>query len=417
MRDLRHNLFSILSCGALVALFALGTGCSGNAPADDDTMGDDDDDTVDGGPTPDGPPSNQNCESGGFGTAWTGHDNLPASMSPPCGLSASAAPMFVSIGFDDNGDAEGMTWALDMLKDRDVHTSFYMTSVYGQSAAVVATWKRAYAEGHEIGNHTVSHLPSHGGHDYTADQWQAEIGPCSDFLSGSADVVPQAELYGFRTPYLEYDDALLATVHDGGFWYDCSIEEGYEDGQDGSNSYWPYTLDNKSPGHTVQVEWMDPENPIKEIEAHPGLWEMPVYAVFVPPDSKCAEYGVPTGMRAKMKQRQSWFDEESGSITGFDYNLWASVGVGGFEMTKAEYLATMKYTFDQHYNGNHAPLLFGSHTAYYVDSWSTNAAGTPNASDRRAAVEEFLDYVKGKQGARIESHKAILDWIRNPTPL
>jgi len=368
----------------------------------------------DGGPSADGTPSNQDCANGGFG-AWTGHDNLNASQSPPCGIAPAKAPMFVSIGFDDNGDADGMMWALDMLKARGLKTSFYMTSVYGQSDAVVATWKRAYAEGHEIANHTVSHLPNHGGHDFTKEQWMAELMPCSEFLT-SHSIVPASEIYGFRTPYLEYDDATLQTVADLGIHYDCSIEEGYEDGHDGSNEYWPYTLDNRSPGHTVQVEWMDPENPIKEINPHPGLWEMPVYAVFVPPDDKCAQYGVPTGLRAKLKTRQSWFDVDSGSITGFDYNLWASVANGGFEVTKAEYLAIMKYTFDQHLNGNHAPLLFGSHTAYYVDAWSANATGTPSAADRRAAVEEFIDYVIQK-GGKIAPHETILEWIRNPKPL
>jgi len=389
---MRRYLGLLLSCAVV-----LGMGCAGkNGGGDDD--GDDD-----------MPP--QNCE-GGFGE-WDGKDNLPASQSPPCNIAADKAPLFVSVGFDDNGDAEGMTWALDMLKQRSAHTTFYMTSVYGQSAQVVETWKRAKAEGHEIGNHTVSHLPGHGGKDFTLQQWNDEIGPCNEFLTGSAGVTTSAELFGFRTPYLEYDDAALTAVKDAGFWYDCSIEEGYEDGHDGSNLYWPYTLDNKSPGHTTQVEWMDMENPVKEISAHPGLWELPVYAVFTPPDDKCADYGIESGFRARLQAKQSWFDTASGSITGFDYNLWASVSVGGFEMTKAEFLATLKYSFDQRLKGNHAPFLFGAHTAYYVDSWSQNAAATPQASDRRAAVEEFLDYAASK-GAKLETHKALLDWMRNP---
>jgi peptidoglycan/xylan/chitin deacetylase (PgdA/CDA1 family) len=407
-----HALFGKLQTFLLACALVIGTGCTGKTPGggDDDGGGDD---TPDASFGPDAPPGNIDC-SNGFGD-WTGHDNMPASQSPPCDIPAEKAPLFVSIGFDDNGDAEGMTWALDMLKARQMHTSFYMTSTYGQSSAVVDTWKRAKQEGHEIANHTVSHLPGHGGKDYTLDQWNTEIGPCNDFLTGSAGVTTQAELFGFRTPYLEYNDNTLKAVADAGFWYDCSIEEGYEDGHDGSNEYWPYTLDNKSPGHTTQVEWMDPENPIKEISPHPGLWELPVYAVFTPPDNKCAEYGIPSGFRARLKAKVDWFDPESGSITGFDYNLWAPASAGGFEMTKAEYLATMKYSFDQRLKGNHAPLLFGSHTAYYVDSWSQNAPGAPSASDRRKAVEEFLDYVASK-GGKVAPHKEVLDWMRNPKP-
>jgi peptidoglycan/xylan/chitin deacetylase (PgdA/CDA1 family) len=400
----------LLSCAFLV-----GAGCGGGGGGGGGADGGGDDDVVaDAGLGPDAPPSNLDCEHG-FG-AWDGHDNVPASQSPPCNIPVNKAPMFVSIGFDDNGDAEGMTWALDMLKDRQVKTSFYLTSTYGSSAAVLDTWKRAKADGHEVANHTVTHLPSHGGHDFSVAQWDTEIEGCNDFLTGAAGVASTSDLFGFRTPYLEYDDALLTSVQAHGFWYDCSIEEGYEDGHDGSTEFWPYTLDNKSPGHTVQVEWMDPENPIKEISAHPGLWEMPVYAVFTPPDSKCAEYGIPTGFRAKLKAAVDWFDPESGSITGFDYNLWAPYTDGGFAMTPAEYLATMKYTFDQHMNGNHAPLLFGSHTAYYVDSWSQNAPNASAATARRKAVEDFVDYVISK-GGKIESHKAILDWMRAPKAL
>jgi hypothetical protein len=228
--------------------------------------------------------------------------------------------------------------------------------------------------------------------------WESEMQGCTDFLVSG--VIPETEMYGFRTPFLAYNDAMLTAAAGRGFWYDCSIEEGYEYDQDGTNYYWPYTLDNKSPGHTTQVEWGEGK---QEISAHPGLWEMPVYAVIVPPE-----------LRDAMKARQSWFDAESGKITGFDYNLWALTSAGGFAMTKAEFVATLKYTLDQRLAGNRAPLLFGAHAAYYVDSWNQNAPGAPTAAERQAAIEEFLDYATSK-GATITSVKAVLDWVRNPS--
>ena len=36
-----------------------------------------------------------------------------------------------------------------------------------------------------------------------------------------------------------------------GFWYDCSIQEGTDLDQDGTNFFWPYTLDQGSPGHAT----------------------------------------------------------------------------------------------------------------------------------------------------------------------
>jgi len=86
-------------------------------------------------------------------------------------------------------------------------------------------------------------------------------------------------------------------------------------------------------------------------------------------------------------------------------------------MTKDEFIATVKYSFDQHYAGNRAPFLMGAHTAFYVDSWNQNAPGTPMSADRRAAMEAVITYMKGKPGVRIASHREILDWLRNPKAL
>jgi hypothetical protein len=209
---------------------------------------------------------------------------------------------------------------------------------------------------------------------------------------------------GFRTPYLEYDDATLSNVQALGFRYDCSIEEGYEDGQDGTNFYWPYTLDDLSPGHTVQVSWGGADAP-KELTKHAGLWELPVYSVFVPQE-----------LRATMHSRQDYFDVEGGQITGFDYNLWVTVAEGGFNMSKAEFLATLKNSFDQHYKGNRAPFLLGAHPHIYTDDYDPPITGS-TAKERREAIEEFLDYVKAKEGVKIATFAEILDWLRNPKPL
>jgi hypothetical protein len=111
-----------------------------------------------------------------------------------------------------------------------------------------------------------------------------------------------------------------------------------------------------------------------------------------------------------MLEHQSWFDAESGKITGFDYNLWVT-----FSMTKAEFLATMKYSFDQRLLGNRAPFTFGAHTDYYSSKY--NAVPNATLQERQEAIEEFLDYVRSKPMVRIVSAKQALDWIRNPAPL
>jgi hypothetical protein len=218
--------------------------------------------------------------------------------------------------------------------------------------------------------------------------------------------VATSDIVGFRTPFLEYNDATLQAAKELNFRYDCSIEDGYQWEQNGSDYLWPYTLNGGSPGHEVLVGW----GTRQPIQPRPGLWELPVHPVIVPPDDKCAMYGVAPGLRARLQARQSWFDVQGGKITGFDYNLWVS-----FQMTKAEFLATLKYTLDQRLAGNRAPFMFGTHTDYY----SSKYTAVPNATlvERQQAIEEFLDYARAKPMVRIKSNKEILEWVRNPVPL
>jgi hypothetical protein len=79
-------------------------------------------------------------------------------------------------------------------------------------------------------------------------------------------------------------------------------------------------------------------------------------------------------------------------------------------------VATLKYTLDLRLKGNRAPFLFGAHTGFYLNSWNTNAPGAPTADERRAAIEEFLDYARSKPEVRITSARAVLEWMRNPRP-
>jgi hypothetical protein len=130
----------------------------------------------------------------------------------------------------------------------------------------------------------------------------------------------------------------------------------------------------------------------------------------VPPDSRAAEYGIPPGLRAKMKGIASWFDDASGKVTGFDYNLWVS-----FQMSKAEVLATLKHSLDLRLAGNRAPFMFGTHTDYYSSKYT--AARNATVRERQEAIEEFLDYAASKPEVRIVSTKQILDWVREPVPL
>jgi hypothetical protein len=298
------------------------TSCDGGGPRPDGGNPG----TDGGNPGPDAPPG---VCTDGLGP-WTGHDNVAPSANPPCGLLPAQVPQFVSLGFDDNaysgldGSAGtgGFSWAVSMANARTnpdgtpVRLSFYMTTIYmdqWQSESptfVKRAWRQALTSGHEIGNHTQGHL--HGGM-FPLTQWRMEMMSCINSLTKPFDPnesnfspdaskgigATAADIVGFRTPFLEYNDATLQAAKDI-FKYDCSIEDGFQPEQDGSNYLWPYTLDNGSPGHQILVDWGQRQ----PIQPRPGLWELPVHPVIVPPDDKCAMYGVQPGLRARLPARQ-----------------------------------------------------------------------------------------------------------------
>jgi len=353
-----------------------------------------------------------------------------ASATPPAGLAVAQVPQFVHFGFDDNGisgrDAAGTTGGLKFVTDlfsgkqnpagrgnartydgTPARFSFYVISRYVAEEDVDAPehvklqWRAAVDAGHEIGLHTHSH--PHG-IPFTTEQWSEEISLCRSWLTKPFDAaraadpgigigVAAGELIGFRAPYLEWDKPLFPALRAQGLRYDCSIEEGVDDGFDGTNLVWPYRIEPAG----------DP--------AGSELWEIPAYILIVPPDEECEHYGVPPGLRTRLAQVQSYFDPADGKITGFDWNLWVEFG-----MRSQEVVATAKYTLDQRLAGNRAPFTFGTHSDIYSEQYYGD---TPNSSaaDRRQALAEILEYALSKPEVRVVSAKQILDWVEDPVAL
>jgi hypothetical protein len=351
---------------------------------------------------------------------WTGKDDVPPSTSPPGGLRPEQVPMFVSLGFDDNPENEGVNWAvmeISALKNpagkgkaatfdgTPARATFYHSSVYTTAAS---SWKAAYQAGFETGDHTINHF--HGaavdaGKNFDVAGWTKEIQGCVDFLTGPAVGAKRDQIWGFRTPFLQYNANVFPALKALDFWYDCSIEEGHQPDQDGTNYLWPYTLDSGSPGNATHPNL----TPIKTWPK--GLWEMPAYRVIVPPDEEAAKYGVPAGLRAKLIKRDpTGVGIMQGKITGLDYNLWYPYG-----LTKPELVATLKYTLDTRLRGNRAPLLFGMHSAIYTNA--TEPVPSATLAERRSAIVEFLKYAVSLPDVRVVTTKSVLDWVRNPAPL
>ncbi|MBN1983137.1 MAG: polysaccharide deacetylase family protein [Chitinivibrionales bacterium] len=310
-------------------------------------------------------------------------DNFKPSQKPPGGLDAKKVPQFITLGWDDNGFADAMNWILDYMKSKKnpngtpLKCTFYITALYGAdtteaSKAVKASWKRAYNEGHEIGNHTFSHAEGMAG--WPQAQWKATMDSCTDFLVKEIGV-PRAQIYGFRTPFLAFDINGMNThkaAKEAGFLYDCTLNGGSEAEFNGSDYYWPYTLDEGNIGS---------EHYIKPV---PGLWEVPTH-----------RYRLPSG----------------GHMTGFDYNLWKEM-----EYNKSQFIAVYKNTLDLRYNGNRCPFTLGAHTDYYSkdNEWANKDIKNSTWQDRRAAIEEFITYALTKPDVRFVTAKFIIDYMKDP---
>lgn len=399
--------------------------------------------------------------------------NQPASSSPPGELDPADVPQFVVIGFDDNaysGDSlgadsktvfegdEGMRWIQAFMKDMKNPTtanpnpatfdgspariSFYMTTYYmsgynGDNPALVRNATRAlYDDGHEIANHTQSHNLSWNNNPPDVAGWSGEMAICNDWLTKplapdtmaywkqaeSKDYgvgVDPSDIVGFRTPFLICDDETFIAMKQNGFTYDCSIEEGYQEDQDGTNFYWPYTLDNGgTDGWAKLIEMSgpdyDPENTIPDKEPlspQPGFWEVPNHCVIIPPDNECSNYGLSYSLRDVIKANMKWFDTVNGKFTGFDWNFWAQA-----KMNKEESVAVLKYNLDLRIRTNRAPFMWGAHTGNFTKHKDSSYPGITNR-ERQEVVEEFLEYSVSLPEVRVVPAIDIVNWCANPVAL
>ncbi len=214
--------------------------------------------------------------------AYDYSDNVPADTLPPGGLSIEQAPLFVTIGFDDNTRKEGLEWAVNFFKDKknadgsDARVSFFVNSM------ALAVWEQEDPDtlaaginllknsGHEIANHTYDHWGAvNAAVKYDWDllmdsvsnagvsDWYGQMSDCNDTLFKYTDFTID-DIHGFRTPFLAYSDSVFGAIRQMGIKYDCTIEEGGAAQFDGTNFRWPYTMDNGIPvimrhGRIIQI--------------------------------------------------------------------------------------------------------------------------------------------------------------------
>ncbi len=362
-------------------------------------------------------------------------DIMPQSTIPPAGLDPSEVPQFIVLGSDDNGQIDGLTWFTELLESTtnpttnnpqqatfdgdNANASFYVAGNALENDSIVTLFKRLYSGGFEISNHTYTHVgsveidwkKSEVTKRLTVAEYIAEVERCNDSLVSKVGM-QREEILGFRTPFVAYSDTCIQAVKELGMLYDCSIMSGHESwgniGEAGTY-FWPYTLESGS--KSTEGNWYNVALDLP-VGTHEGIWEMPPYMFSVPSDDLCEQYLTEVGLRARVGKDISWSD--GSKADGVDFNLWDQ-----YKLNKSDVLAILKYTLHKMYNGNRSPMHYVIHSDFYTDSpyYSESFPSIPDYLDRRAIIEEFLEYAVTLPDVRIVSSVDVIEWMRNPVPL
>ncbi len=222
--------------------------------------------------------------------------------------------------------------------------------------------------------------------------WRQEITPCQERLTAPLSLrdankglgFHSEEIYGWRTPRLEWNEALFPVLQEYNLLYDCSVEG--DAAEEGRNCYWPHTLHEGSPL----------DNRIPSIA---DLWEVPAYP-FVVPESLHEKVG-------------------KSVVTGLDYDIFGAKEYGCHALSGDEFAQILIYTLEQRIAGNRAPMTVGLHSDVYADMKNGEFPGTLSARERQLGVEKFINYALENYGdiVRFSTTVNLLDWLSNPSPL
>lgn len=341
------------------------------------------------------------------GAVYRYTDRVLPSKGPPGGLKPEQVPLFVVFGSDDNYRADGIRWLVESFYGAyrnpagsgnagtfdgvPCRGTFYMIGKVEEQTGdeIRRAVHQAWRAGHEIGNHTYGH--NRGG-AYSEEKWRAEISRATEFLSRPLDKggcgVPGREIVGFRAPYDEHGPHLWPALKALGFLYDCSVHEGFQPEDDGTNEHWPYTLDQGSPGG----DWLARNFRKNPVGSHPGLWELPEQVFRVPPALR-GKYGI-------RRTADDWtLFNEPPPLRGKDL------------------VEVVKHTVDLRLKGNRAPLFICIHGQFYgTEGWFKDEQKRP-VDENRAAMMAILRDLVARPEVRVVRAVDVVSWLRNPVPL
>ena len=325
-------------------------------------------------------------------------------------------PLFIVIGSDDNTIPDAVRWmqgVMDSGKNKDGsrrYMSFYVNTdqdiaVWDKNEDIVNACLSAYKSGHEITNHTATHLACVGYDENETrasfDVIKAEIQRTQDVLEKNG--IPKMHQTGFRTPYLRYSDTTFRVIQEIGFLYDCSISAA-DDNKAGDN-YFPYTLDfddgngNFSPDNSAGRNSWGKVSPIGKCE---GLWEIPAIRFAI--DQKDYAY-----VEKTLKRKHGNDYKFDGYITGLDYNLWNEA-----EFNEEQTLRTLLNTIKLCLAGNRAPVTIGLHSQFYFEHRGDLYPNIEEPSKKQWAFEKFMEEASKLDDVFFVSGDMVIRWMQNP---
>ncbi|KAM0749461.1 hypothetical protein T439DRAFT_343434 [Meredithblackwellia eburnea MCA 4105] len=280
-----------------------------------------------------------------------------ASVNPPGGLAPNSVPQFITFTADDAIQSYTIEAVNHFLAQRKNPNGCppkmtYFTSLSYTNYSLVTDW---YVAGNEIADHTMTHI----------------LGNLKALNAFSG--IPVSSIKGFRAPLLSYNADTLTQLHADGFVYDSSATSASPANQTDTDAYWPYTLDNGFVNDCLTVT-----DVCKGQLKLPGLWEIPMYAIF---DQRGA-----TGIHLM----DPWLD----STNTDDVLNW------------------LKDSFLSHYNGNRQPFGLYTHPIHLA----VNYPGLADPIAMRDMINTFLDWTQTFSDVWIVSNEQMLEWIKAPVP-
>ncbi|EIN14312.1 hypothetical protein PUNSTDRAFT_49130 [Punctularia strigosozonata HHB-11173 SS5] len=295
-----------------------------------------------------------------------------ASTSPPGGLSPSQVPQFVVFTADD----AVQSYTIDAVNQFLAHRKnpngctpkmTYFTSLNYTNYTLVTDW---FVAGNEIADHTMTHVGT----------------PPSDEINGNLVAlnalagIPLNSIQGFRAPYLNYSVDTLKLLAQADFTYDSSASASIPVTDDGTDAFWPYTLDYGMANDCLSVDGICKGEP-----KLPGFWEIPMYAFF----------------------------DNLGVNGPHLMDPWLDAANGGSSVNDTATFEYMKNTFTAHYTSNRQPIGLYTHPIHV----SLSYPGSTASNSTIKMINAFLDWAQEQDNVWIVSNEQLLAWVKNPVPV